>query len=164
LRLDRYDIKILQILSREGRITKSSLAQEINLSISPCWERVKRLEKSGIIVGYGARINADVLIKRSPVLLEVTLKQHIAQTFAKFEATVQNCDEVVECYATGGGVDYILKIMCESIDQYQSLIDSWLTADLGIERYFTYIVTKTIKHKQDSLELDFTEKLIEEKN
>jgi len=161
LRLDRYDIKILQILSREGRITKSSLAQEINLSISPCWERVKRLEKSGIIVGYGARINADVLIKRSPVLLEVTLKQHIAQTFAKFEATVQNCDEVVECYATGGGVDYILKIMCESIDQYQRLIDSWLTADLGIERYFTYIVTKTIKHKQDNIELDIADKFIE---
>ena len=164
MRLDRYDIKILQILNREGRITKSNLAQEINLSISPCWERVKRLEKNGIIVGYGARINADVLIKRSPVLLEVTLKQHIAQTFAKFEATVLNCDEVVECYATGGGVDYILKIMCESIDQYQSLIDSWLTADLGIERYFTYIVTKTIKHKQDSLELDFADKFIEQKN
>jgi Lrp/AsnC family transcriptional regulator of ectoine degradation len=112
-------------------------------------------------MGYGARINADVLIKRSPVLLEVTLKQHIAQTFAKFEATVQNCDEVVECYATGGGVDYILKIMCESIDQYQRLIDSWLTADLGIERYFTYIVTKTIKHKQDNIELDIADKFIE---
>ena len=115
-------------------------------------------------MGYGARINADVLIKRSPVMLEVTLKQHIAQTFAKFEATVQNCDEVIECYATGGGVDYILKIMCESIDQYQSLIDSWLTADLGIERYFTYIVTKTIKHKQNNFELDFADKFIEEKN
>jgi len=163
LRLDRYDIKILQILSKEGRITKSSLAEEINLSVSPCWERVKKLEEAGIIEGYGARINLDSLMKRSPVMLEISLKQHIAKTFEKFEATVKNCDEVVECYATGGGVDYILRIMCESIDQYQRIIDSWLIADLGIERYYTYIVTKTVK-QQDRAKLEFATALLEEKS
>lgn len=161
MRLDKYDIKILQILSREGRITKSSLAEAINLSISPCWERVKRLEEAGVIQSYGARINTEILLKRSPVLLEISLKDHLAQTFDKFEAAVQNCDEVVECYATGGGVDYILKVMCESIDQYQRLIDTWLTADLGIERYFTYIVTKTVKRPQSEPVLEILEKLSE---
>lgn len=161
MRLDRYDIKILQVLGREGRITKSSLAEKINLSVSPCWERVKRLEEAGVIEGYGARINSDILMKRSPVLLEVTLKQHLAQTFDKFETVIQDCDEVVECYATGGGVDYILKIMCESIEQYQCLIDSWLTADLGIERYYTYIVTKTVKRREDELKLGFAAEGVE---
>ena len=61
MKLDRYDLKILEILSRDGRITKSKLAEAINLSVSPCWERVRRLEKAGIIEGYGARINPDAL-------------------------------------------------------------------------------------------------------
>lgn len=154
MRLDQYDLKILQILSEQGRITKSSLAEAINLSISPCWERVKRLEKAGVIEGYGARINTDILMSRSPVMLEVSLKYHSAPAFDKFEMMVQAADEVVECYATGGGVDYILKIMCASIEQYQALIDSWLSADLDIERYFTYIVTKTVKRVNSDLTLN----------
>ncbi|SIS94850.1 Lrp/AsnC family transcriptional regulator [Neptunomonas antarctica] len=151
MRLDRYDIQILQILHEQGRITKSALADTINLSVSPCWERVKRLEEAGIIEGYGARINSDRLFKRSPVLLEVSLKQHSAEAFKRFEIAAQECKEVVECYATGGGVDYILKVMCEDIDQYQRLIDRWLASDLGIEKYYTYIVTKTIKQQQQAL-------------
>ncbi|WP_107850366.1 Lrp/AsnC family transcriptional regulator [Oceanimonas marisflavi] len=158
MRLDRYDIKILQILSQQGRITKSGLAEAINLSLSPCWERVKRLEDAGIIQGYGARINTEVLFKRSPVLVEVTLKQHNADAFRIFEQAMMQCEEVVDCYATGGGVDYILRVMCDGIDQYQRLIDTWLTSGLGIERYFTYIVTKTIK-QQSSL-LEFSPKVL----
>lgn len=154
MRLDRYDLQILQILHQQGRITKSGLAEAINLSISPCWERVKRLEESGVIEGYGARINSELLFKRSPVLLEVSLKQHSAEAFQRFESAVQTCEEVVECYATGGGVDYILKVMCKDIDQYQRLIDHWLDSDLGIERYYTYIVTKTIKQQRQQLNFD----------
>ncbi|MCW8907844.1 MAG: Lrp/AsnC family transcriptional regulator [Sedimenticola sp.] len=153
MRLDRYDIKILQILHNQGRITKSGLAEAINLSVSPCWERVKRLEESGVIQGYTARINPDLLFKRSPVLVEMSLKHHNIAAFERFEAAMQGCPEVAECYATGGGIDYILKVMCRDIDQYQRLVDSWLTSDLGIERYFTYIVTKTIKQQESELEL-----------
>jgi len=65
-----------------------------------------------------------------------------------------DCPEVTECYATGGGIDYIVKVMARDIDQYQRLIDRWLMADLGIERYFTYIVTKTIKRSEPPLLLD----------
>ncbi|MGF1681703.1 Lrp/AsnC family transcriptional regulator [Photobacterium minamisatsumaniensis] len=154
MRLDRYDLKILQILQENGRITKSGLAEEINLSISPCWERVKRLESSGIIEGYGAKINTAQLQKRYLVQVEISLKQHSAQAFARFESAMQDCEEVIECYATGGGVDYILKVTCEDIDKYQRLIDKWLISDLGIERYYTYIVTKTIKQQQHKIKAD----------
>ncbi|OYD24960.1 Lrp/AsnC family transcriptional regulator [Oceanimonas baumannii] len=152
MRLDRYDIKILHILHQQGRITKSGLAEAINLSVSPCWERVKRLEDAGIIQGYGARINTDILFKRTPVMVEVTLKQHNADAFHRFERAMMQCEEVVDCFATGGGVDYILRVMSEGIDHYQRLIDSWLVSELGIERYFTYIVTKTIKQRSAKLE------------
>lgn len=153
MRLDRYDIQILQILHKQGRITKSGLAEAINLSISPCWERVKRLEKSGVIEGYGARINTDFLFKGSTVLVELSLKQHSAEAFNRFEQAMSGCEQVVECYATGGGVDYILKVASADIDTYQALIEQWLESDLGIERYFTYIVTKTIKQQQPKLDL-----------
>ena len=146
MKLDRFDLKILDILSRDGRITKSKLAEAINLSVSPCWERVKRLETAGVIEGYTARINADVLVPRNPVWVQIELKQHNAESFARFEALVMNTPEVTECVAVGGGVDYLVKFEARTIDSYQRLMDKWLVSDAGIERYFTYIVTKTVKH------------------
>ncbi|WP_431025601.1 Lrp/AsnC family transcriptional regulator [Halomonas sp. H5] len=153
MKLDRYDLKILEILARDGRITKSRLAECINLSVSPCWERVKRLEKAGIIEGYGARINARVLVKRTPVWVQVELKAHNAESFQRFETVVRETPEVTECVAVGGGVDYLLKMEADSIDAYQRLIDGWLTSEVGIERYFTYIVTKQVKQAPPPLEL-----------
>ncbi|MGQ7244484.1 Lrp/AsnC family transcriptional regulator [Salinicola sp. V024] len=147
MKLDRYDLKILEILSRDGRITKSRLAEAISLSVSPCWERVKRLEKAGVIEGYSARINPDAIVKRTPVWVQIELKQHNAESFARFERMVRETDAVAECVAVGGGVDYLVKIAADSIDAYQRLIDAWLVSDLGIERYFTYIVTKTVKRE-----------------
>ena len=145
MKLDRYDLKILDFLSRDGRITKSKLAEAINLSVSPCWERVKRLEKAGVIEGYTARINADVLVPRNPVWVQIELKQHNAESFSRFEALVMQTPEVTECVAVGGGVDYLVKFEARTIDSYQRLMDKWLVSEAGIERYFTYIVTKTVK-------------------
>ncbi|WP_394209288.1 Lrp/AsnC family transcriptional regulator [Enterovibrio calviensis] len=154
MQLDRYDTKILQILATQGRITKSHLAEAINLSISPCWERVKRLEEAGIIEGYGAKINPSIFSKKTPVMVEVTLGKHDAASFKRFEEAMQTCPEVADCFATGGGIDYILRVMVKDIDQYQRLVDSWLVSELSIERYYTYIVTKTIKHQGDTFEID----------
>ncbi|MFA0413825.1 Lrp/AsnC family transcriptional regulator [Vibrio renipiscarius] len=145
MRLDKYDIKILHILQRDGRITKSQLAQKINLSVSPCWERVKKLEQAGIIEGYGAKIALSDQTKYTTVLVEISLKQHNAQAFKLFEQQVTKTEEVLECYATGGGIDYVVKFKCADIDQYQRCIDRWLESNLGIERYYTYIVTKIVK-------------------
>lgn len=154
MRLDNYDLKILRILQQNGRITKSGLAEAINLSVTPCWERVKRLEDCGIILGYSARINTEILFKQSTVLVEISLKKHNLEAFQRFESTMQECPLVTECYATGGGIDYLLKVVAMDIDQYQRLIDEWLQADIGIERYFTLIVTKMIKHTPPQLEPD----------
>jgi Lrp/AsnC family transcriptional regulator, regulator of ectoine-degradation genes len=145
MKLDRYDIKILEVLSQEGRITKSKLAETINLSLSPCWERVKRLEDAGIIEGYSARLNASVQINRLQIWVSIELKKHNTQSFSRFERHVINAPELTECVAVGGGVDYLVRIEPTSIDEYQRLMDSWLESDLGIDRYFTYIVTKTVK-------------------
>ncbi|MBY5928118.1 MAG: Lrp/AsnC family transcriptional regulator [Pseudomonadota bacterium] len=154
MKLDRYDLKILSILSQDGRITKSRLAEAINLSVSPCWERVRRLEKAGVIEGYCARINAAALVRRTPVWVQIELKAHNAESFQRFEALVHATDEVTECVAVGGGVDYLIKVETETIDAYQRLIDDWLTSDIGIERYFTYIVTKQVKAPRQGVDID----------
>ncbi|GAB2802773.1 Lrp/AsnC family transcriptional regulator [Halomonas shantousis] len=153
MKLDRYDLKILEILAKDGRITKSRLAEAINLSVSPCWERVRRLEKAGIIEGYGARIDSRLLVKRTPVWMQIELKAHNAESFSRFERAMRDTPEVTECVAVGGGVDYLVKVEADSIDAYQRLIDAWLVSELGIERYFTYIVTKTVKHQAPALKM-----------
>lgn len=154
MKLDKFDIKILHILQQDGRITKSNLAHAINLSVSPCWERVKRLEQAGVIEGYGARINPDAVIKLNTVLVEITLGQHDVQSFQRFERAMQACDDVKECWATGGGIDYIVRLGVTDIDYYQRLIDRWLTDDLGIKQYYTYIVTKQVKRPVLTLPLE----------
>ncbi|WP_136069283.1 Lrp/AsnC family transcriptional regulator [Modicisalibacter radicis] len=154
MKLDRYDLKILEILATDGRITKSRLAEAINLSVSPCWERVRRLEAAGVIEGYSARINARAIVKRNPVWMQIELKAHNAESFQRFENAMRGEPVVTECVAVGGGVDYLVKVEAPSIDAYQRLIDEWLTSELGIERYFTYIVTKTVKHQAPPMTLD----------
>ena len=145
VKLDRYDLKILRILSGNGRITKSRLAESINLSITPAWERVRKLEAAGLIRGYRAQIDWDRLFKTSQMLVEITLSRHTAQAMRAFEQRMADAPEVAFCYATGGGVDYIAMIQSPDIDHYQAFIDQLLHDDLGIERYFTYIVTKAVK-------------------
>ncbi|TLX56344.1 Lrp/AsnC family transcriptional regulator [Stutzerimonas nosocomialis] len=150
-KLDRYDLKILRILGEDGRITKSALAEAINLSVTPAWERVRKLEAAGLIQGYRARIDWAMLFKTQQVLVEITLARHTAQDMRRFEQRLAEAPEVAFCYATGGGVDYLAMIRARDIDHYQRFIDQLLLEDIGIERYFTYIVTKTVKTDEDLL-------------
>src|SRR5699024_2131288 len=130
---------ILLALQGDGRMTKLKLAETIGLSPSPCWARLKRLEQAGMIRGYRAVIDVDRLLLTATVLVSVSLSSHYEQDFERFEAAIRDRPEIVECYATGGGVDYILRVVVVDIDHYQRLIDEMLGAGIGIERYFTYI-------------------------
>ncbi|WP_262028975.1 Lrp/AsnC family transcriptional regulator [Microvirga sp. Mcv34] len=145
MKLDKIDLKILAALQADGRMTKLRLAEIVNLSPTACWERLSRLEKSGVIAGYTARINTDRFLRRTAVLVEITLRSHQQSDFNRFEEAILKEPAIVSCDATGGGVDYILKIVSEDIDAYQRLIDKLLRLDLGIERYFTYVITKNVK-------------------
>lgn len=145
MRLDKRDIEILRVLTREGRITKAALAERIGLSPTPCWDRLRKLEKAGLIEGYGARINLRKLAPHVTVFVAVEIADHTAASFRAFEAAMERYDEVVACWALGGGFDYILQIVTKDIDAYQRLIDAMLDARIGLSRYFTYVVTKPVK-------------------
>ncbi|MGQ9370278.1 Lrp/AsnC family transcriptional regulator [Azospirillum sp. A39] len=145
VKLDEVDVKILAALQRDGRMTKLKLAETVNRSPTPCWERLRRLERAGVIAGYHARLNLEALGSTTTVLVEVTLKSHRHADFQRFEDAVRAEPAVVECYATGGGIDYVAKVVARDIDAYQRLMDRLLVEDVGIDRYFSYIVTKPVK-------------------
>lgn len=145
IKLDPIDIRILDEIQREGRITKLALAERVGISPTPCWTRLRRLEKAGVITGYHARIALRLIAPITIVLMEVTLGAHKQADFERFERVIKTLPEVVACWSVGGGVDYVLKVMTRDIDAYQRLVDDLLQREIGIDRYFTYIVTKTVK-------------------
>lgn len=145
MQLDAFDIKILAALQREGRMKKVELAAEIGLTPSPCWERLKRLEEAGFIRGYRAEVDLDRILKTEHVFVTITLGSHEATDFKRFESAIGEIPEILECYAVGGGVDYILQVVVPDVGQYQALMERLLGADIGIHQYFTYVVTKPVK-------------------
>lgn len=145
LKLDDRDIRILSILSREGRISKAELAKRVNLTPTPCWERLKRLEAAGIISGYRAEISLKQITPHVVIFVTVELESHRSESFQSFERAVGECDEIIACWALGGGFDYLLQVVARDIDSYQRLIDTLLEGGLNLARYYTYVVTKPVK-------------------
>jgi Lrp/AsnC family transcriptional regulator of ectoine degradation len=149
MKLDSIDLRILDAVQRDGRITKLALAEKVGLSPTPCWLRLRKLEKAGVIAGYHARLSPRRLAPIANVLVELTLANHRQSDFERFERAIAAIPEIVACWSVGGGVDYIMKVMTPDIDAYQRLVDGLLDRDLGIDRYFTYIVTKTVKEETE---------------
>ena len=147
IKLDPIDLKILDAIQLDGRITKLALADKVGLSPTPCWMRLRKLEKAGIVSGYHARIAMRVVAPVATVLMEVTLASHRQADFDRFERVIRDIPEIVACWSVGGGVDYVVKVMARDIDAYQQLVDGLLGREIGIDRYFTYIVTKTVKEE-----------------
>jgi DNA-binding Lrp family transcriptional regulator len=142
-KLDRIDLKILAELQRNGRVTNVDLADAVGLSPSPCLTRVKRLEQAGYIAGYGAQLQLRKLGEVQLVFTEMTLSDHRNDDFARFEAAIRNIPEIVECHLVSGGYDYLLKFVTNGVSHYQSVIESMLERNIGIEKYFSYIVIKS---------------------
>ena len=142
-KLDATDIKILSLLQQDGRMTNSALAERIALSPSPCLQRVKRLEKSGYIKGYGAWVDMIKFGETTTVFTEITLTNHNRVNFSQFERSIIGYDELVECHLLSGGYDYLLKFITKSVSVYQSTISDILSKNPEVKNYFSYIVIDT---------------------
>lgn len=147
MKLDAADLRILTALQRHGRLSKTALAREVHLSPTACLQRLRRLEGSGLIRGYTAILDLDRIGRAVGVWVEVVLEQHRYEDFQRFETAVRDVEEIVECWATGGGIDYLLRVVAPDIDAYQRLMDDLLARRIGIARYFTYVVTRPVKHR-----------------
>ena len=153
INLDARDIKILGILQREGRISKAALAERVNLSATPCWERLRRLEDAGIIQSYGAQISLTAFGPLTVVFVQVEIENHRHEDFVRFESAVRKIPEIVECWAIGGGMDYMCRIVVRHLSDYQELIEQLLARQIGIKRYYTYVVTSPVKNEPIPVEL-----------
>ena len=145
MKLDRIDLKILETLQRDGRITKQRLADRVGLSPSACFERLRRLEAAGYLQGIHAALDLDRIARNVVVLVEVELAVHSTAAFDRFEQAVDAVDEVLDCWSVGGRTDYFLRVVARDIAHYQAVIDRLLDADIGISRYQSYVVTKHAK-------------------
>ena len=143
MKLDRIDIKILHELQKNGRMTNVELAEFVNLSASPCLMRVRKLQSAGYITGYAAQINIAKLGQMLTVFTEITLKNHRPIDFSRFVVTVEKIDSVVECHLVSGGYDYLMKVVAKGVGEYQSLMERLTDRDIGIDKYFSYIVLKS---------------------
>ena len=145
LRLDKIDISLLSQLARNGRLSKSELARRINLGPTACWERMQRLEKAGVITGYRTEFALRAIGPYVTIFVMIELGEHKAQNFDRFEREIARHDEITGCWAIGGGYDYLMQVVTRDIDSYQVLIDTVLEQRAGVSRYFSYIVTKSVK-------------------
>lgn len=143
--LDALDIRILSALQKYGQLSKNQLAEVVNLSPTPCWTRLTRLKSAGFIRGYHADISLDKIADFSRVIVTISLNCHRKSEFDRFEAYIRDQGEIIECIATGGGMDYVMKVVTPNLKSFQALMEAMLDAELGIDRYITYIVTREIK-------------------
>lgn len=154
--LDAIDIRILSAVQKHGQLSKAKLAEIVNLSPTPCWVRLNKLKEAGFIRAYRADIALGRIGNLSQVVVTVALTHHRKSDFDRFEAHIRKMDEIAECIATGGGMDYVLKIHTSSLAEFQKLMEALLMAGLGIDRYMTYIVTREIKSEPPNLTRLFT--------
>jgi DNA-binding Lrp family transcriptional regulator len=142
-KLDRIDINILAELQKNGRITNAQLADLVGLSPSPCLTRVKRLEDAGYISGYSANLNLAKLGTVQVVFTSVTLGDHRRNDFTRFEHGIREYEELIECHLVSGGFDYLLKFVVRGIPHYQVMMEQILEKNVGVSKYFSYIVIKS---------------------
>lgn len=145
LALDAADIRILSALQQHGQLSKAKLADICNLSATPCWARLTRLKAAGYIRGYHADIALGQLADFTQVIVTVSLSRHHKSDFERFEAFINSRDEIIDCIATGGGVDYIMKVISPSLAVFQDFVEELHAEDLGIDRYMTHFATRQVK-------------------
>lgn len=143
--LDRIDLKILDILQREGRLPITELSERIGLSASPCTERVRRLERSGVISGYHARVDPHALGRSLLVFVELTLSTKSEDIFAKVKRELQLVPEVLECHLVSGGFDYLVKARLGQMNDYRQLLGKLLKKIPVPAQSHSYVVMEEVK-------------------
>jgi Lrp/AsnC family leucine-responsive transcriptional regulator len=143
--LDRLDRKILTELQRNGRISMTDLAEHVGLSTTPCVERVKRMERDRIILGYHARLNPQALRGAVLVFVEMRLSAKSGAIFEKFKREVMKLPNVLECHLVSGDFDYLIKARIPEMGAYRPLLGDMLLKLPGAQESKSYIVMEEVK-------------------
>jgi DNA-binding Lrp family transcriptional regulator len=142
--LDDIDRRILGRLQRDGRLSNADLAQEVGLSPSPCWRRVKALEEAGVIKGYTAQLDAKAVGLSVTVFMSVSLTTQVEKALQAFERAASERPEVMECYLMTGDSDYLLRIVVPDLEAYERFVMDF-TKIVGIAQIRSSLALRTVK-------------------
>lgn len=148
--LDRIDRRILRILQREGRLSFTELGERVGLSTTPCAERVRRLEREGIITGYHARVAPEAVKAGLLVFVEVSLAYKSGDIFEEFRRAALRLPNVLECHLVSGDFDYLIKARISEMASYRKLLGSTILTLPHVRESRSYIVMEEVK---ETLEL-----------
>lgn len=143
--IDQYDRKILELLQSNAKLTIKEISSKVQLSVTPVFERIKKLEKEGYIQGYYARLSREKLGLSLMVVCNVTLDTHQSQYIEKFQSDVLHLHEVKACYHIGGMYDYLLLIVVKDMNEYQHFVSKKLASLEHIGKVQSSFVMKEIK-------------------
>jgi Lrp/AsnC family transcriptional regulator len=146
VKLEKQDIQILKMLQRDATVSTAAIAEQINVSQSPCWRRINRLEQEGLIKGRVALLNREALGMEVVVFATVNLTSTGRQNLIEFEGEIVRHPEVMECYTMTGIWDYMLKIVTRSIRHYEEFVRNTLTASPSIRELHSHMAVTEIKN------------------
>jgi len=145
IELDSMDLKIIEALQKNGRLTNSELAEQIGLSLSPCWRRLKRLEQEGVISGYQAVLNRKALNLGVTAFVRVDLERHTTAVEKKFEEAIANVPEIVACHVISGDGAFMLIVVSDSLETFSKFALDVLLALPGVKDTHSSFSLKEVK-------------------
>ncbi|WP_300956719.1 Lrp/AsnC family transcriptional regulator [Muribaculum intestinale] len=146
MKLDETDIRLLKALQRDAKANTKELCDELHISKTPVYERIRRLEKEGVIKGYTALVDNKKVGLPLVIFCNVSLAVHDEEHINRFREDISGIDEVVECYCIGGFYDFLLKIVLKDLDDYNRFVVEKLTKVEGIVKMQSSFVLSELKH------------------
>lgn len=149
--IDEIDRKLLNILQDNSRITIRELSEKLHLSTTPIHERIKKLEKNGLIKDYVTLIDPKKIGCKLTVYVSVTLLNHSKEIIDEFEAEMQKLPEVMECYYVSGTWDFLLKILCEDMETYHDFVIHKFSVIKNVTQFYSsFVMSETkVTHKYE---------------
>ena len=147
--VDEIDSKILTLLQKDGKMTFKEIANELDLTTTPVYERIKKMEKNGVIQSYKAIVDRRKLGLQLLVFCNVSLKEHQASFLENFENDIVNFPEVISCYHIAGMYDYLIQLTVKDMDEYQVFISKKIANINNIAKVQSSFVMTEVKNNQD---------------
>ena len=143
--LDRIDRRILEVLQEDGRISNVALARKVNLTPTPCLERVRRLERDGYIRGYSARLDPELVGAGLLVYAEITLTHTARDAFREFRNEALKLPQILDCHLVSGNFDYLIKARVRDMQEYREFLGDKLLSLPGVNGSRSYVVMEEVK-------------------
>ncbi|WP_027834023.1 Lrp/AsnC family transcriptional regulator [Maritalea myrionectae] len=148
LKIDQIDGKILELLQKNSRISNQEIANQVGSSVSSVWRRINALEESGVIQGYGLTVSPEKMGYQETILLQVSLQRHSDDYIEQFIHLVESIPEILECYATTGEYDYVLKVLATDMRAFHRFVRNSLMRQPFISKTYSQVVMEKIKFQK----------------